>query len=72
VNTIYVCTKICFVKKEIKTVNVRNYRNFNQQNFNDDLFHHLTLLNWETNDPNILWNNFEKTFNYVSDTQPFD
>ena len=49
-------------------MNVRNYRNFNQQHFNDDLFHHLTLLNWETNDPNILWNNFEKTFNYVSDT----
>jgi hypothetical protein len=62
-------------------VNVRNYRNFNQQHFNDDLFHHqtvylsiyglsiyLTLLNWETNDPNILWNHFEKTFNYVPDT----
>jgi hypothetical protein len=65
---IYVCRKISFVKKEIKTVNARNYRNFNQQHFNDDLFHHLTLLNCETNDPNILWNNFEKTFNYVSDT----
>ena len=49
-----------FVKNEIKTVNVRNYRNFNQQHFTDDLFHHLTLLNWESNDPNILWNNFEK------------
>ena len=65
---IYVCRKISFVKKEIKTVNVRNYRNFNQQHFNDDLFHHLTLLYWEINDRNILWNNFEKTFNYVSDT----
>jgi hypothetical protein len=51
---IYVCRKISFVKKEIKTVNARNYRNFNQQHFNDDLFHHLTLLNWETNDPNML------------------
>jgi hypothetical protein len=46
---IYVCRKISFVKKEIKIVNVRNYRNFNQQHLNDDLFHHLTLLNWEIN-----------------------
>ena len=25
------------------------------------------MLNWETNDPNMLWNNFRTTFNYVAD-----
>ena len=64
---IYVCKKISFAKKDIKTVNTRNYRNYIQQNFIADLSYHLALLNWENNDPDILWNNFEKTFNHVSD-----
>ena len=55
-----------FAKKDIKTVNTRNYRNYIQQNFIADLSYHLPLLNWENNDPDILWNNFEKTFNHVS------
>ena len=25
------------------------------------------MLNWEINDPNMLWNNFRTTFNYVAD-----
>ena len=64
---IYVCKKISFAKKDIKTVNTRNYRNYIQQNFIADLSYHLALLNWKNNDPDILWNNFEKTFNHVSD-----
>ena len=34
---IYVCKKISFAKKDIKTVNTRNYRNYIQQNFIADL-----------------------------------
>ena len=47
---IYVCKKISFAKKDIKTVNTRNYRNYIQHNFISDLSYHLALLNWENND----------------------
>ena len=48
-------------------VESRNFKNYIQRDFNQDLYHALFNLNWEMNDPNMLWENFQTTFNYVAD-----
>jgi hypothetical protein len=63
----YVCRKISFVKNDPKFVESRNSKNDIQRDFNQDLYHALFKLNWEINDPNMLWENFQITFNYVAD-----
>ena len=64
---IYVCRKISFVKNDPKFVESRNFKNYIPRDFNQDLYHALFNLNWEINDPNMLWENFQTTFNYVAD-----
>ena len=64
---IYVCRKISFVKNDPKFVESRNFKNYIQRDFNQDLYHALFNLNWEINDPNMFWENFQTTFNYVAD-----
>ena len=58
--------KISFVKNDPKFVESRNFKNYIQRDFNQDLYHALFYLNWEINDPNMLWENFQTTFNYVA------
>ncbi|CAB4008485.1 Hypothetical predicted protein [Paramuricea clavata] len=43
------------------------HRSILNRDFNQDLYHALSNLNWEINDPNMLWENFQTTFNYVAD-----
>jgi hypothetical protein len=64
---IYVCRKISFVKNDPKFVESRNLKNYIQRDFNQDLYNALFNLNWEINDPNMLWENFQITLNYVAD-----
>ena len=64
---IYVCRKISFSRNDSKFVESKNFKNYIQRDFNYDLYHDLLMLNWEINDPNMLWNHFQTTFNYVAD-----
>ena len=64
---IYICRKISFSFNNPKCVESRNFKNYVQRDFNYNLHHALLMLNWEINDPNMLWNNFRTTFNYVAD-----
>ena len=64
---IYICRKISFSSNNPKYVEPRNLKNYVQRDFNYDLHHALLMLNWEINNPNMLWNNFRTTFNYVAD-----
>ena len=64
---IYVCRKISFVKNDPKFVESRNFKNYIQRDFNQDLYHALFNLNWEINDPNVLREKFQIAFNYVAD-----
>ena len=64
---IYVCRKISFVKNDPKFVESRNFKNYIPRDFNQDLYHALFNSNWEINYPNMLWENFQTTFNYVAD-----
>ena len=64
---IYICRKISFSFNNLRCVESRNFKNYVQRDFNYDLHHALLMRNWEINDPNMLWNNFRTTFNYVAD-----
>ena len=65
---IYICRKISIRFNNPKYVESRNFKNYVQRDFNYDLHHALLMLNWETKyDPNMLWNYFRTTLNYVAD-----
>jgi exonuclease III len=66
---IYICRKISFSlnSNHNKVIESRDYKSYLQQNFNQDLYAALSLVDWGTDEPNILWDNFKTTFNYVAD-----
>ena len=66
---IYICRKISFSlnSNHNKVIKSRDYKSYLQQNFNQDLYAALSLVDWGTDEPNILWDNFKTTFNYVAD-----
>ena len=56
---IYICRKISFLKTQPKLIESRNYKNYNPDHFNRDLDNLLNQYTWESNDPDVLWFQFQ-------------
>lgn len=48
-------------------VETRNFKNYISYDFNVELYSALEMCNWETDDPNVLWDNFKTAFNNIAD-----
>ena len=64
---IYGCRKIAYCKTAPKIIECRKFNKYKSPAFKDDLNYALSISDWGSNDPNVLWNQFRDIFNNVAD-----
>ena len=65
---VYGCFKLAVPKQDPKFIESRTFKYYNQDLFTQDIYIILNKLNWNSIDPNILWEDFKVIFNLVSET----